>query len=582
MSNTIESTQNSGLVLRWEWQWAALIVVVATIFASRLTALPVRGEESRWATGASDMIRLGDWVVPRQQGRVFIDRPPMSSWSMAVFGWLRGQVDLVAIRLPSVLSIVLVSLIIYGYARTFLSPTGALAAGITFATAGQVLQLGRLGENESLYTVLLGGGLLGWHYFYAVRQTASAAWITGYTLAALATLLKGIQAPAYFGAAVGTYLLVQRDWRAILRWPHWLGAACFVLVVGLWWGLFYLATDWNTAIAVWSKTVTERFGASGYLKHWATFPAETWGCLLPWSALLLGFLWPGVRRALGKMPDQIVFCLVALPLPYLSLLMATFARGRYFMPLYPLIAIVIGWVVERCVASEPASIARRGWGRFLVGMSLVAIGLSATLLVASVSNIDRLANLQLPVALAMAMVVAALLLSATLLWARRNPRPIAAQVAVLSIAAFLGLAYAGPMINIVKRDANDMTQIVNQIKSQLPPNETLVSLGPVFHRFAWYYGQPIEERKWPVQIEELSPDTEYFCFDWCRGDTPERRVQSRGILYELVPGTLPFQWEKVAFIPCDPSQTDRPKNGVFIGRVIRDPGTTAAKPIQRK
>src|SRR5690606_5674981 len=107
------------------------------------------------------------------------------------------------IRLPSVLSILAMALLIYAYARTFLSSTGALVASLSFATAGQVLQLGRLGENESLYSLLLGGGLIGWHYFYRLRQIPWLAWCLGYSLAALAALQKGIQAPAYFGAAMG-------------------------------------------------------------------------------------------------------------------------------------------------------------------------------------------------------------------------------------------------------------------------------------------------------------------------------------------------------------------------------------------
>ncbi len=73
------------------------------------------------------------------------------------WAWCAAKMDVVAIRLPSVLAILLTTLITYLYARTFLTPTGALAAGAAYASLLQVLQIGRLGENEALYALLVSG-----------------------------------------------------------------------------------------------------------------------------------------------------------------------------------------------------------------------------------------------------------------------------------------------------------------------------------------------------------------------------------------------------------------------------------------
>ena len=128
--------------VRRKWQWLALSLLVLIIYFPRLAALPVRGEETRWAEGADHMIATGDWVVPRQQELVFVDRPPLASWAMAAVGLVRGKMDVVAIRFPSALAILLTTWLIYGYARTFLTPTGALTAGVAYASIVQVLQIG--------------------------------------------------------------------------------------------------------------------------------------------------------------------------------------------------------------------------------------------------------------------------------------------------------------------------------------------------------------------------------------------------------------------------------------------------------
>ncbi len=124
------------------------------------------------------MIASGDWIVPRQQGHVFAERPPLGSWAMAGVALLRGQVDLVAIRLPSALATTLTAALIYAYARIFLTQLGAAVAALAYATAGQVLQIGRLGESEALFTLLVAASLLVWHAGYARtrRGRRAAVW----------------------------------------------------------------------------------------------------------------------------------------------------------------------------------------------------------------------------------------------------------------------------------------------------------------------------------------------------------------------------------------------------------------------
>src|SRR4051812_32421489 len=50
-----------------------LAVFVSLVYGARLTVQPLVGEETRWATGAREMLATGDWIVPRQQGHVFAE-----------------------------------------------------------------------------------------------------------------------------------------------------------------------------------------------------------------------------------------------------------------------------------------------------------------------------------------------------------------------------------------------------------------------------------------------------------------------------------------------------------------------------
>ena len=112
-----------------------LVLLAAGIYFSRGTALPIRGEESRWARVACEMLETGDWLIPRQQWEAFPDRPPLGNWLIAAAMWLQGGSGLLAVRLPTLLATLLTVVVIYGYSRTFLSPLGSLAAGAAYWVA---------------------------------------------------------------------------------------------------------------------------------------------------------------------------------------------------------------------------------------------------------------------------------------------------------------------------------------------------------------------------------------------------------------------------------------------------------------
>ena len=265
MTPPVETHRGSSRWCGWlRWEVGLLVVLVVAIYFTRMTALTIRGEESRRATVGVEMIETGDWLVPRQQGEAFFmsARPPLQSWTMAVIGLVRGKVDAVAIRLPSTLAVLLTTLLIYGYSRTFLSRTGAFAAGAIFATMGHVLELGRFGETDAMFTLFVSGSLLVWHWGRVRKWPAAWTWGAAYLLVALATLTKGPQAPIYFAASIGVFLLLTRRWRDAFSWAHLFGTSVFLLVLGAWQVPYYLDMGWAAVRHVYGGDVNM------YLHDW--------------------------------------------------------------------------------------------------------------------------------------------------------------------------------------------------------------------------------------------------------------------------------------------------------------------------
>jgi 4-amino-4-deoxy-L-arabinose transferase-like glycosyltransferase len=562
-----------------EWEAAALAVLVLAVYFTRLTAAPVCGEESRWATGAREMIASGDWIVPCQQDMIFPERPPLGSWAMAVVGLARGDVDLVAVRLPSACATLLLTWLIYAYARAWMSRLGALASAASFATLGQVLVLGRFGETEAVFTLFAAGALMVWHWGYLAHWPAWLMWSAGYSLSALGALAKGPQAPVYFVTACGAYLIWRRQWRLLFGAGHFVGLACFGAIVGAWLVPFG-TSNWHAIDDIWTGLAQDRFTTNGLVKHLATYPFETFACLLPWSPLLLGLTKSSVRRALAASRPQAGFLVVALVVTYPSVWLAAGARGRYFMPLYPCLAVLVGLVVEHCADRAACLDDRRVWRLFLRGAAIAAVVAAAVVVVASVLPIPRLDGARQPLSFLAVWATAALVSASILVWASIDERVARTQIAIITVCTFLGLTSAGALLNSRVNGGNDLTSAIAHIKEQMPLPESLVSLGRVYHRFAYCYHSPIRQIPWPLAAGEFPPNVTFFCFDRRPGDTDQMRSGSDNRIGMTTPGTLPFEWDTIAEIPCDPVKRSQHHRTVVVGRVRRG-GELANPPISR-
>jgi 4-amino-4-deoxy-L-arabinose transferase-like glycosyltransferase len=546
-----------------------LVVFVATIYGARLAHQPIVGEESRWATAAREMLATGDWIVPRQQGQVFPERPPMTIWAIAATGYVRGAVDPIAIRLPSVIAVVLTSLLIYGYARAFLTGFAAMVAALAYATFGQVLQIGRMGESEALFALLVSASLFFWHLGYTRHWPPLATWSVGFGCAALAALVKGPQAPVYFVAITGMYLAVRRDWRYLLNWQPFAGAIVFAAIVAAWQIPFYLATDGPTVAATWAGLAADRVQLGGLLEHLATYPLETFACLLPWSPLLVALLSRQTRELLADQKPLVTFLAVALVVAYPTVWIAAGARGRYFMPLYPLVAVLVGLVIDRCSLAEPGRYPRRAWHQFLLLWTTLIAACGLAVAVASLMALEFGGELRVQQVLGLAFCGLAIF-AATILWrSYRAGSKLARLAAVTTIASFVGLAYVGLKISYDAARWNDPTRAVAALKSYIPPHEALVSLSPIEHRFAYYYNAPIAELPWPNDARDLPPEADYFCFMRSPGDTAASRTAGRGRTWTTTSGMLPFAWEEIASVCVERRERGANDRTVVLGRVVR-------------
>lgn len=547
---------------RWwlEIELALLVALVVGAYFTRMTALTVRGEESRRGLIAREMLNTGDWIVPRCQGVPLYSRPPLQNWLIAAVAAVRGDVDLVALRFPSDCGILLTVILLYGCARTFLTRLGALTAGAAYGSMGQVLELGRTGETDALFALFVSGSLIVWHVFQVRGNAPYKAWCLGYALAALGTLTKGPQAPVYFAGGTTAYLLLTGQWRCLVSRAHLAGIGLFGLIYAAWQIPYAVQVGMAGAGRMYVNDVGHRFlGADWFLffSHLAEYPFEIMICLLPWSGLLVVWCNRKFRRTLGQSRPQAIFLASSLAVALPTVWLPPDSRPRYLMCLFPCVALLAGIAADRVARTRNRAEWRIVWPIFVRAVALVMAGLVLALVVISLGDFQTWLK-QSP-AWAGLYAVAGMLCAGLAWWSPAKQSAFRRRTAVLAISGFVALSYDTVLINAFQGATVDTAGAVARLKEQLPSGVRLISFGTMHHIFVYHYHAPIVVVRWPRTAADSEEIGEYFCVD--PGDL------------EIRP--LPFEWEAVGDIVCDRRIEPAVRSHVIVGRRIEEPATVA-------
>jgi 4-amino-4-deoxy-L-arabinose transferase-like glycosyltransferase len=545
------------------WLPPLLIVLVVLLgYGIAPARLPLVGEETCRANHGREMVASGDWVIPTQQGVPWLDRPPLQYWTLAAIHKWVHELDPLTLRVSMVVVTLLTALLIWWYARRVLTETGAFIAAVAYPTMGHVFDLGRRVETDGQFTLLLAGALLVWHAGYAGRWRPAWTWSLSAILAAAAALTKGTQAPvAYFGA-VYLFLLLRRDWRYFLQWGHALGVILFFGLIAIWQVPFFLQTGMEGTRECWLAPGASRVGGNvlGLLVHLVEFPVNVFVSSLPWSPLLAALF----DRRFWRMEEQprsaVVFMLVGMAAIFVPVWLSADGHHRYIMPMYPLMAVVCGAVAQRCLQVDMEYGLRRFWRDYVRILAVVVLGIAAVFLVATVgarfSDAAWMQTMAQPWWLLLLLVAAALVAATVMLRLAKSGRPERGLLVGFVLAAYLGVAFNGAIMHATASRAAAIGPEVQALRQQLPEAVTLVSFGPLHHKFVYWYEAAIPILPRPTGPGDVPDDLDWFAIN----------------AYRDKPLDLPFAWEEIARFNMDRTVKDDPREWVVVARRIRDTG----------
>lgn len=327
-------------------------------------------DEAEYAALAREMLRSGDWVVPRLFGEPYSEKPPLAVWLTAGSFRVLGETE-TAGRLPHVLLAAGSAALVLVLGRRLFGARAGLRAGLILATSLLFVLCGRLLLADSSLLCFALASLAG--FLRSVEGDRSwPTWLAGGMLG-IATLAKGPVAwlPLLLFAA-GYAAACRHRTRVLTRVAALLAAS---LIVSLpWFLLAARATDGRLVRMLLLTENLERFWRpmEGHRGPIVYYVAVLLLGLFPWSGLLL----PVLAKLRRRQPDPALWGTIA----WAGGTLAFFSLSATKLPHYLLLALPAFALLIARSAEEldsPSSWRAFAWTAAATGAILLAGGVLA-------------------------------------------------------------------------------------------------------------------------------------------------------------------------------------------------------------
>ena len=344
------------------------------VFALPLGRRPLtHQDEARFALLAREAVEHHEWLLPRVRGVIYLNKPPLYFWTVAVLAKPFGVVNDATAPLASLLAALAALLAVIALGGRLWPGSVGLAAALVLATAPFFYFMSHQVFSDMMMTAWLAWAL----YFLLTARPAPSPLprLVGFYLCvagALAT--KGPAALMALVAALAV-VLVEDGWRRGLRWLRLPMGIGILALASLPWLLPYLLQTERSYVG---GVVVGHYGDWYFREKTSSRLGRLLGNMvrfLPWTLFLPAGLWWWWRDRDPRRRPLLVWTVVIAALVSLS----GEQRPRYFLPVLPSLALLVAELLAHAPL-EPSRRGRRVLLASLAGGALVAVGAAVVLL----------------------------------------------------------------------------------------------------------------------------------------------------------------------------------------------------------
>lgn len=233
------------ITLRKSWMLGAGAALCTVLWFALLARRPLfEPDEGRYAEIPREMLSGGGWVIPHLNGLVYLEKPPLQYWFTALCFRALGETEFSA-RLCTGLAGFLTLAIVFLVGRYLWGSRAGMRAVLYTSASTLFVLLGHQLTLDMLLSFFLTAALACFLAAQARRDDPGQGrpWMLGcWGAMALAVLTKGLVGVVIPGAALGAYMVWQRDWTVLRRLSARWGLPLFTVIAAPW---FVLAARAN-------------------------------------------------------------------------------------------------------------------------------------------------------------------------------------------------------------------------------------------------------------------------------------------------------------------------------------------------
>jgi 4-amino-4-deoxy-L-arabinose transferase-like glycosyltransferase len=293
----------------------------------------------RYAEVAREMIRSGDWIVPRINGEIYLHKPPLLLWLIALPSSIYGSVTPFLARLPSALFAWIGAIVVYLWGRRIWGKDrdGLIGAGILISSYLYFWQA-RIARTDMVFSILI---LLSLYFFYLSyqKEKSHGLYIFCFVFMAMAGFTKGPIGVIFPFHIILLFLLRQRRLGLLIQKEFLWGYLLVIFLFGLWIIPFIHRVSWDSALRAWHETriLTRQ-------SHFYDYGYRIWGNFAPWSVFLPFVVYYYWKKAKSRDEEFLILWFISL---FVLLTLFPVRQSKYLLPAYPALALLTGGFLRK-------------------------------------------------------------------------------------------------------------------------------------------------------------------------------------------------------------------------------------------
>lgn len=323
------------------------LVLLALMLPALLVGLEGRPvykiQEIRIAETAREMLASGDWLVPRYNGDLRLQKPPLPYWLTAASYSALG-VNALATRLPAVLFGLLSAALVWFWLRREIGLKAASNGALLLVVSYLGLRYFRSGEADSVLLFFVSAATI---LSYGILCGQAGGWrraLFGLALglgflskgpAALAIPLLTLLVSGVLGKRAGRMSPPVRSFFSV-------PGVVLLLVAAFGWYALILWKFPEIAQQFFGRQVDETFVSGTHQKPVWWYLAHAFEFFAPWGVLLIPAGWMAFRQRRDDLPSVVRFAWVWLAVVFVLLTLTVNKQMQYALLFAPPVAIILG------------------------------------------------------------------------------------------------------------------------------------------------------------------------------------------------------------------------------------------------